>query len=81
MNHLEVFARTTTRLNKVSAVSLGFPHDFFAVEPVRYDIPLSLEVAGGRPATNTPFRFEVTGETGKLTLDGGACREASSQVD
>ena len=34
---------------------------------------LAIEVAGGRPAP-TPFRFEVTGETGTLLLEGGAAR-------
>ncbi len=35
---------------------------------------LSVEVAGGRPADATPFRLEVTGDKGQLTLDGGAIR-------
>ena len=35
---------------------------------------VSVEVAGGRPADATPFRFEVIGETGILVLDGGAPR-------
>lgn len=35
---------------------------------------LSVEVAGGRPAEATPFRLEVTGETGVVVLDGGAPR-------
>ena len=34
---------------------------------------LSVEVAGGRPP-ETPFRMEVVGEKGALTLDGGAAR-------
>jgi predicted dehydrogenase len=33
----------------------------------------SVEVAGGRPA-GTPFRLDITGETGVLTLEGGAMR-------
>ena len=36
--------------------------------------PVSIEVAGGRHAGQTPFRFEITGETGTLVLDGGAPR-------
>ena len=36
--------------------------------------PVSIEVAGGRPADDTPFRFEITGETGTLVLEGGAPR-------
>lgn len=32
--------------------------------------PVTIEVAGGRPADATPFRLEVTGETGQLVLDG-----------
>ena len=36
--------------------------------------PLSVEVAGGRPADAVPFRFEITGEEGSLVLDGGAPR-------
>ncbi len=35
---------------------------------------VSVEVAGGRPADATPFRFEVVGEAGILVLDGGAPR-------
>jgi predicted dehydrogenase len=35
---------------------------------------LSLEVAGGRPPGDTPFRLEVIGEKGTLALDGGAAR-------
>ena len=35
---------------------------------------LSVEVAGGRPFKETPFRLEVIGEKGVLTLDGGAPR-------
>ena len=37
-------------------------------------VPLSVEVAGGRPPGDTPFRLEVTGEKGSLVLDGGAAR-------
>ncbi len=40
--------------------------------------PVSVEVAGGRPAGQTPFRFEVTGETGTLVLGGGAPRGVQS---
>ena len=36
--------------------------------------PLSVEVAGGRPPEETPFRFTVTGETHELVLEGGAPR-------
>jgi predicted dehydrogenase len=35
---------------------------------------LSIEVAGGRPPEALLFRLEVVGETGTLTLDGGALR-------
>jgi predicted dehydrogenase len=35
--------------------------------------PLSVEVAGGR-AAGTPFRFEIVGDAGVLTLEGGAPR-------
>lgn len=35
---------------------------------------LSAEVAGGRPPEATPFRLEVTGETGEIVLEGGAVR-------
>ncbi len=41
-------------------------------------VPVSIEVAGGRPADATPFRFEVTGETGVLVLEGGAPRGVQS---
>ncbi len=42
--------------------------------------PILIEVAGGRPAEATPFRFEVTGETGVLVLEGGALRGVQSGV-
>ena len=35
-------------------------------------LPLSVEVAGGRPPESVTFHFEITGETGSLALDGGA---------
>ncbi len=35
---------------------------------------LSVEVAGGRPPGSTPFRLEITGETGDLVLEGGEPR-------
>jgi predicted dehydrogenase len=35
---------------------------------------LSVEVVGGRPPHDTPFRLEITGERGTLSLDGGAPR-------
>ncbi len=38
---------------------------------------LSVEVAGGRPAS-TPFHLEVVGETGSLLLEGGAARGLQS---
>ncbi len=40
--------------------------------------PLVIEVIGGRSADATPFRFEVTGETGLLLLEGGAPRGVQS---
>lgn len=40
--------------------------------------PVSIEVAGGRPPDATPFRFEVTGQTGTLLLEGGAPRGVQS---
>ena len=39
--------------------------------------PLNVEVAGGRPP-ETPFRFEITGDDGVLTVDGGAPRGVQS---
>lgn len=36
--------------------------------------PLSVEVAGGRPAGDTPFRFDIVGEQGTISLVGGAAR-------
>ena len=36
--------------------------------------PVSIEVAGGRPADAVPFHFEATCATGTLVLDGGAAR-------
>ena len=35
---------------------------------------LSIEVAGGRPATDVTFAMTVVGDTGDLTLEGGAPR-------
>ncbi len=35
---------------------------------------LSVEVAGGRPADDTPFYLNVTGEDGTLSVEGGAPR-------
>jgi predicted dehydrogenase len=35
---------------------------------------LAIEVAGGRPANNTPFTMEITREDGVVTLTGGAPR-------
>ena len=35
---------------------------------------LAVQVAGGRPAGDTPFRMEVVGESGTATLTGGAPR-------
>jgi predicted dehydrogenase len=37
-------------------------------------VALAVEVAGGRPPEAVTFRFEVTGEKGDLTLEGGALR-------
>ncbi len=37
-------------------------------------VPVVVEVAGGRPTADTPFRLEVTGERGSLVLAGGAPR-------
>lgn len=36
--------------------------------------PVSIEVVGGRPIAAVPFRFEITGETGSLVLEGSAPR-------
>ena len=36
--------------------------------------PLSIEVVGGRPPDDTPFRLAVTGATHELVLEGGAPR-------
>jgi predicted dehydrogenase len=38
------------------------------------DVCMSIEVAGGRPPHEVPFRMEVTGERGNLVLEGGAVR-------
>ncbi len=35
---------------------------------------VNAEIIGGRPANATPFRLEITGETGELALEGGAPR-------
>ena len=35
---------------------------------------LAVQVTGGRPAADTPFRMDLTGKDGILTLEGGAAR-------
>ena len=35
---------------------------------------LAVQIAGGRPAQDTPFRMDVVGEDGVLTIEGGAPR-------
>lgn len=35
---------------------------------------LAVQVVGGRPAGDTPFRMDITGADGALTIDGGAAR-------
>lgn len=35
---------------------------------------LAVQVVGGRPADATPFRMEIIGDDGVLTVDGGAAR-------
>ncbi len=42
------------------------------------DAPLCVEVAGGRPPHDTPFRFEVVGDKSVLRLEGGAMRGLQS---
>jgi len=44
------------------------------------DVPVTIEVVGGRPADATPFRFEITGENGVLALESGAPRGVQSGV-
>ena len=49
-------------------------YDHLLVQARLFDrAALSVEVAGGRP-TQTPFHFEIIGETGSLVLEGGAPR-------
>ncbi|NEU13788.1 hypothetical protein G3T14_16860, partial [Methylobacterium sp. BTF04] len=49
-------------------------YDHFLVQArLSNGMALSAEIAGGRP-TGTPFRFEIVGEGGILTLEGGAPR-------
>ena len=43
-------------------------------------VPVSIEAVGGRPPEATPFRFEVVGQTGTLSLEGGAPRGVQSGV-
>lgn len=38
------------------------------------DGALAVEIAGGRPADDTPFRMDIVGEDGAVTLTGGAPR-------
>ena len=42
--------------------------------------PVLIEIVGGRPADDTPFRFTIVGEKGVLTLEGGAPRGVQSGV-
>jgi predicted dehydrogenase len=44
---------------------------------LREGAPLNVEVAGGRPP-ETPFHFEITGDAGVLTVNGGAPRGVQS---
>ncbi len=37
---------------------------------------LAVQVVGGRPPGDTPFRMDIIGEDGTLTLTGGAARGA-----
>ena len=46
-------------------------HLFFLFE-TEAGAPVSVEVDGGRPKDDTRFRFEITGESGTLVLEGGA---------
>ncbi len=49
-------------------------HDHLLLQGrLRTGAALTVEVAGGRPAP-MPFRFEIVGETGVLSLEGGAAR-------
>ncbi|AXC12071.1 Oxidoreductase [Acidisarcina polymorpha] len=50
-------------------------HDHLLVQArVGAAIPLSVEVAGGRPIDSVAFRMEIDGEMGTLHIDGGAPR-------
>jgi len=42
--------------------------------------PVATEIIGGRAADATPFRFDIAGETGILSLKGGAPRGVQSGV-
>ncbi|WP_033346263.1 Gfo/Idh/MocA family oxidoreductase, partial [Catenuloplanes japonicus] len=41
---------------------------------VRDGVPISVQVTGGRPPADTPFRMEIEGEDGTLVLAGGSPR-------
>ena len=73
-------AQTTIQFPRLSVGDDGESHDRVLPDHVavhgrlRDGGALVLEVAGGRPADATPFRLEVVGEDGRLTLDGGGAR-------
>jgi predicted dehydrogenase len=76
----EVAAMTTTQFASVmvgnEAVSRArrtFDHVLVQAR-VAAGAAVAVEVAGGRPADAVPFRFEVTGDKGRLAIEGGALR-------
>ncbi len=76
----DVAALTTTQYPEVEVGDEGkrqarhIPDHLLVQSRLASGGALSVEVAGGRPPGSTPFRLEVTGESGDLVLEGGAPR-------
>ena len=68
------YPRITIGDDKAPRARTTFDHLLVQGTMAAGGLPLSVEVAGGRPPGDTPFRFELTGEKGQLVLDGGAAR-------
>jgi predicted dehydrogenase len=74
---LEVEAVGSTRHPTVLADGVPLRrriHDHFALSGRAGGVPVTGTVEGGRPADDTPFRLVLSGERGRLELDGGAPR-------
>ena len=79
----DVSALFTTQFPRVQigdhgeAVQRATPDHLLVQARLRHGASLNVEVSGGRPP-ETPFYFEVTGDEGIITIDGGAPRGVQS---